>query len=105
MGKWLNNIGRMCKKKDGGYFLVFERRKDKNKEYIGDNPFPMVINEGDYFQLKAKKDDLAGLVAKGTLTQEQADKICEVVKFEISRAPQGEESKPEAKPDKSGVNF
>jgi hypothetical protein len=48
--KWLNNIGRMVKKKDNsGYFLVFERRKDKEGNPIGDNPFPLVIEEGTYF--------------------------------------------------------
>lgn len=104
-GKWLNNIGRIIKKKDGGFFMVFERRQDKNKEYMGENPFPLVVNEGDYFQLKAKKDDLAKLVADGKMTQETADKICETVRFEISRAPEGDGKKPAAKSNDDGVNF
>ncbi len=110
MGKWLNNIGRIIKKKDGGFFMVFERRQDKNKQYIGENPFPLVINEGDFFQLKPKADDLAKLVADGKISQETSDKICETVRFEINRAPAKEtdattETKSQAKPANSGVNF
>lgn len=86
-GKWLNNIARLLKTSGGKYFMVFERPKDKNKNPIGDNPFPLVINEGDTFQAKLKKDDLQGLVANGKLSQEQADRICETVKFEFSRGP------------------
>ncbi len=107
-GKWLNNIGRIIKKKDGGFFMVFERRQDKNKQYIGDNPFPMVINEGDFFQLKPKKEDLANLVLTGKLTQELSDKICETVRFEINKAPAKDESgqvTKTAKPNDGGVNF
>lgn len=104
--KWLNNIGRIIKKKDGGFFMVFERRQDKDKNYIGENPFPLVIIEGDYFQLKAKKDDLAKLVADGKMSQETADKICETVRFEINKAPDRED-KPQTKSGKSKdeVNF
>jgi len=85
--KWLNNIARLIKSSKGKYFMVFERAKDKNKKPIGDNPFPLIINEGDTFQAKLKKDDLQGLVNNGKLSQEQADNICETVKFEFSRAP------------------
>ncbi len=116
-GKWLNNIGRICrkgeKKADGSYdhFLVFERNKDKNKQPIGENPFPITIKEGDFFQLRSKKDDLAGLVAKGIMTQELADKIYENVRFEVSRAPAKETVAATAAPaapakkDDGGVNF
>ena len=108
--KWLNNIGRIIKKKDGGYFMVFERRKDKDQKYIGENPFPLIVNEGDFFQLKPKKDDLKGLIEQGKITEETANKICETVRFEISRAPQKDgESKgtadAPAKSKKDEVNF
>lgn len=109
--KWLNNIARVIKKKDGGFFLKFERRKDKNKQYIGDNPFPLVINEGDILQMRAKKDELAKLVADGKMSQETADKICETVRFEISKAPDSTAkatapaSSAPPKKDNNGVNF
>lgn len=90
--KWLNNIGRIIKKKDGGFFMVFERQLDKNKVPRGENPFPLTINEGDFFQLKAKSEDLRNLVESGKMTQETADAICENVRFEISRAPDREGS-------------
>jgi hypothetical protein len=102
MNGWLNNIARLCKKKDGGYFLVFERQKDKNKQPIGENPFPITINEGDYFQAKLKREDLAKLVSDGKMSQDTADKICESVKFEISRAPVKGSAKTESK---DGVDF
>lgn len=105
-GKWLNNIGRIIKKANGGFFMVFERQKDKNKEYIGESPFPLTINEGDFFQVKLKKDDLAKLVADGKMSQETADKICAVVKFEISRAPvEGAAKKSSKKQEDDEVAF
>lgn len=115
-GKWLNNIGRIIKKKDkedgtpGGYFMVFERRKDKDGNYIGDNCFPLTVNEGDFFQLKPKKDDLQGLVDAGKLKQEVADEICKTVRFEISRAPEkdsapAKDKSASKKADKDEVNF
>lgn len=91
--KWLNNIGRIIKKKDGGYFLVFERQKDADGNYRGEDPFPLTVNEGDIFQLKKKEDDLAGLVEMEKMTQETADKIAKVVRFEVSKAPDKEEKK------------
>lgn len=87
MSKWLNNIGRVIKSKKGSYFLIFERQKDKNKNYRGENPFPLTINEGDMFHLKLKKDDLQKMVDDGKMSQETADSICETVKFEVSKAP------------------
>lgn len=108
---WLNNIGRMIKKKPkeegkpAGYCLVFERRKDKDGKYIGESPFPLTINEGDYFQLRKKEDDLAGLVRDGKLSQEIANEICKSVKFEISRAPLGSKENKEAKETNDEVNF
>lgn len=103
-GKWLNNIGRVIKNKKGGYFLVFERQKDKNKKPKGDNCFPLTINEGDVFQMKLKKDDLQKLVDDGGMSQETADSICETVKFEISKAP-ARDGKPNKSDDSDGVNF
>jgi hypothetical protein len=100
---WINNFARIIKKKDGGYFMVFERQKDKNKQPIGPNPFPMTFNEGDFLQCKLKKDDLAKFVADGKMSQETADKICETVKFELSRAPAKDASAKKNDPD--GVNF
>lgn len=102
--KWLNNIARLLKTKDGKYFMVFERAKDKNKQPIGENPFPIVINEGDTLQAKLKKDDLAGLVANGKITQEVADRICETVKFEFSKGP-ARSAAPSKSNSDDGVNF
>jgi hypothetical protein len=106
-GKWLNNIGRIIKKKDGGFFMVFERQQDKAKQYIGESPFPLTINEGDFFQLKAKKDDLQRLVDTGKMSQETANKIAETVRFEISRAPAKTDGPPlpAKKANDDGVNF
>ncbi len=94
--QWKNNIGRMIKKKNGkGYFLAFGRALDKDKKPIGENHFPLVINEGDIIQMKPKGDDLARLVADGKMSEETATKICETVKFELSIAPakEGQQSK------------
>jgi len=91
MSKWINNVARMIKKKNGGYFLVFERRKDKDGNYVGESPFPLTIQEGDIFQAKKKADDLKGLVEMGSLTQEAADEICKRVGFEFSIAPKDEQ--------------
>lgn len=114
-GKWLNNIARLIaytKDNKKGYFLKFERQSKLNKEtnkreYIGENPFPLVINEGDTFQAKLKKDDLQRLVDEGKMTAETAAKICETVKFEFSKAPARDgapaSSGPETEDD--GVNF
>lgn len=108
-GKWFNNIARLIKKKAGGYFLVFERQKNKDGEYIGESPYPLTINEGDILQARLKKEDLAGLVKKGKMSQETADKICEHVKFEFSKAPASTEkgkSSTNNTPDDSGeVDF
>lgn len=100
-GKWLNNVARLIKKKDkedgspGGYFLEFGRRKDKDGNRIGDeNPYPLVINEGDIFQARVKKDELQKLVDKGDMTQEVADKISKHEKFEFSIAPKDETEEP-----------
>ncbi len=98
---WLNNIARIIKKKDGGHFLVFGRRTDKDKKPIGDNPFPLTVNEGDIFQMKAKSEDLQKLVDDGKMSQETADKICQTVRFEISRGP----SSNQGSSDDDGVNF
>lgn len=84
---WVNNLARVIKKKDGGYFLKFERQKNKDGKPYGDNPFPLAINEGDIFQMKRKEDDLQKLVDEGRMSQETADKICRTVRFEISKAP------------------
>jgi hypothetical protein len=102
--KWLNNIARLLKSRDGKYFLVFARPTDKNKKPIGDNPFPLVINEGDTLQAKLKKDDLQGLVNNGKLSQEQADRICETVKFEFSKGP-ARTNRPAKSTSDDGVNF
>lgn len=100
-GKWINNIARLIKKKTGGYFLVFERMKDKDGNPKGENPFPLTIHEGDILQAKLKKDDLAKLVDEGFMSPETAESICERVKFEFSIAPpregQQEENKAPAK--------
>jgi len=90
---WINNCARIIKTKKNSYFMVFERRKDKDGDHIGDNPFPMVINEGDTFNLRRKEDDLANLVKEGKISQETADKICETVRWEISRPPREENEK------------
>jgi hypothetical protein len=104
--KWLNNIARLIRRKDGKYFLKFERAQDKNKQYIGDSPFPLVINEGDVFQARLKKDDLQSLVDSGRMSQEVADRICETVKFEFSKAPDREAPKPSGQSEEDdGVNF
>lgn len=111
MGKWLNNIGRIIKNKKGGHFLIFERRKDKNQEYIGESPFPLTVNEGDIFQLRPKREDLQKLVDDGKLSAEAAESICAVVRFEVSRAPLKEEKSEPAKAksksskSKDEVNF
>jgi hypothetical protein len=108
---WKNNIGRMVKKKNGkGYFLIFGRRKDKDGKPLGENHFPLTINEGDIVQMKTKSDDLANLVREGKMSQETADKICESVKFELAIAPPKEDgdAKTEAadtSDDNSGVDF
>lgn len=86
-GKWLNNIARLIQTGEGKFGLVFERPQDKDGNYIGEDPFPLTINEGDWFQAKLKKDDLKRLVDSGKMSQETADKICKRVKFEFSRAP------------------
>ena len=79
--------------------MVFERRKDKEGNHIGDSPYPLVIQEGDIFPLRLKKDDLKRFVDEGSMSQETADKICETVKFEMSIPPQDEE-KPKTQPSK-----
>jgi hypothetical protein len=113
-GEWLNNVGRIIRvyKEDGetikNHFLKFERRKDKDGNYVGKNPFPLTINEGDTFTMKPKNEDLAGLVKNGTLSQEQADKIYRNVRFELNRPPEDETNKPKdeaKKPDAGGVDF
>ena len=86
-GKWLNNVARLIKKANGGYFLKFARPTTKDGKPIGDNPFPMTIQEGDVFQAKLKRDDLQSLIDKGIMSEEVADKICATVKFEFSKAP------------------
>jgi len=105
-GKWFNNIARLIKRKDGGYFLKFERASKKNEagEYVptGDNPYPLTINEGDIFQARLKRDDLAKLVENGKMSKETADSICESVKFEFSIAPKEGSA---AKVDKDEVDF
>lgn len=103
--KWLNNIGRVIKSKKGSYFLIFERQKDKNKNYRGDNCFPLVINEGDMFQLKLKKDDLQKLVDEGKMSQDTADSICETVKFEVSKAPPRDGTTNQSSNGDDEVNF
>lgn len=109
MNKWLNNIGRVIKAKKGNYFLVFERRKDKDDKPIGEDCFPLVINEGDTFQLKLKRDDLQKLVDEGKMSEETAEKICETVKFEVSKAPPRDAAEQHPAKGKSsnknGVNF
>jgi hypothetical protein len=109
-GKWLNNIARVIKKKSGGFFLKFERQKDKNGNYIGENPFPLLVNEGDIFQMRKKEDELARLVESGKMSQATADKITANVKYEISKAPdqaEASETKSETKSsnEKDEVNF
>lgn len=103
MSKWLNNIGRVIKAKSGNYFMVFERRKDKDGNPVGEDCFPLVFNEGDTLQLKLKKDDLQKLVDDGKMSQETADKICETVKFEVSRAPQDGSAQSQAKGNNSNA--
>ncbi len=102
--KWLNNIARLIKyEKNGkpGYFLLFERRKDKDGKFVGESPYPLTINEGDTLQAKLKTEDLKNLVAEGFLTQEAADDICKHTKFEFSKAPPREDD--QAKDQKSGT--
>lgn len=105
---WFNNIARLVKRKKDKpsdpdkYFVVFERRKDKNGNYVGESPFPLTIEEGTYFEAKKKSEDLKGLVELGTITQAQAEEICKYVGFEISLAPpredkQEQKKEPEAK--------
>lgn len=104
--KWFNNIARLLKRKDGKYFLKFERSKTKDGTYIGDSPFPLIINEGDTLQARLKKEDLQGLVDNGKLTEAQVAKICETVKFEFSKAPdRAEPTVTPVKDDDDGVNF
>jgi hypothetical protein len=91
--EWFNNIARIVKKKNGGYFLSFERQKNKEGEYLGESPYPIVINEGDIFQARTKKEDLGRLVELGKMSQEAADRICENVKFEMSIPPKKDEDK------------
>ncbi len=98
-GKWLNNVARLIKKKDGGYFLVFGRRTDKDGTPVGEDIFPLTINEGDIFQAKVKKDDLQRLVDDGRMDQETADDIARRVKFEFSIAPKKDEDQEEADED------
>lgn len=105
---WLNNIARVIKSpKTGTYFLAFERRKDKDGNHIGDSPYPLVINEGDTLPMRLKKDDLKGLVENGKISQEDADKICEVVKFEVNMPPKDGQKPTAPKSSKADddVNF
>ncbi len=100
-GKWFNNMARLIKH-NGKYFVEFGRPSRKNKqtgefERYGDSPFPITINEGDTLQAKLKKDSLTDMVAKGILSQEQANQIGERVKFEFDLAPP-REGKQEPKP-------
>lgn len=85
--QWHNNIGRIIKKENGGYFLVFERKKDKDKKYKGDSPFPITIEEGDYLHVELTKDSLEKAVKKKLLKKSVADKIAEREKFTISLPP------------------
>jgi hypothetical protein len=60
--------------------------------------------------LSKKVPTFKGLLDSGKMTQESADKICETVKFEISKAPVTEEKKeaapaPAKAPVKGGVEF
>ena len=107
--KWFNNIARLIKRKDGnGYFMVFERAKDKDGNYRGDSPFPLTINEGDVIQARLKKDELQKLVSSGKMSQETANKINEFVKFEFNIAPKAKpvELTPEDEiSDEEGVDF
>lgn len=85
--KWVNNIARVVKKKNGGYMLKFERQKDRDGNYKGDSPFPLTINEGDILHAELTKASLARAVEKGFMTEDTAKKISEREKFTISLAP------------------
>jgi hypothetical protein len=112
--KWFNNIARLIRYQKNEtspvtYFVKFERAKNKNKEYIGESPFPLVINEGDTLHARLKSEDLRGLVEQGRMTQKDADKICNNVKFEFSKAPDRSEPKVNTTVNSSGeddgINF
>ncbi len=104
--KWINNVARLIKKKDGGYFLKFGRATKKDGTAIGENPFPLTIQEGDIFQAKLKMADLQKALTDGKLDQAQANKICQTVKFEFSIAPKDGSKKTETKKaDDDEVNF
>lgn len=93
--KWVNNIARIVKKKNGGYMLKFERKQDRDGNYKGDSPFPLTINEGDILHAELTKESLAKAVEKGLMTEETAEKISKFEKFTISLAPSKEASKDE----------
>jgi hypothetical protein len=100
-GKWFNAMASLIKNpKNGNFFVKFARRTDKEGNPIGDNPYPVTFNEGDILKATLKRDDLAGLVKDGKMTQEIADKICETVKFEFHLGPPTDKSpkKPTGKP-------
>lgn len=107
---WYNNIARLVKKKNGKFCLIFERSKNKAGEHMGESPYPLVINEGDILQARLKREDLEGLVVSGKMSQEIADRICETVKFEISKAPDADDNLSKSvsvkkSPAKGGVDF
>lgn len=103
--KWVNNIARVIKKKNGGYMLAFGRKTDRDGNPKGDNPFPLVINEGDILHAELTKASLQKAVEKGLLQQETADKICANEKFTISLAPEkdGARNEEEDKPVKKNT--
>lgn len=104
-GKWFNNIARIIKTKKGGYVLVFGRPTDKDgKPKTEENPFPIVINEGDILPAKLKKVLLDKLVEEGRITEETAERIGAIEKFEIDLPPR-ETKKKKNKSDDDGVDF
>lgn len=114
--KWINGAIRLVKytkkQKDGtpllddkgrevqGFFLSFERRKDKDGNYVGENPFPLVINEGDTLPAeRVSRESLDEAVKAGRLSQAAAEAIIKNVAYTISIPPKDEGK---TKPAKNG---
>lgn len=83
--EWFNNIARLIKKKDGGYFLVFGRPTDKNgKRLKMDHPFPLTIKEGMIMNAQLTSDRLEYLVDNDLLDAKSAKQIAAREKFQFS---------------------
>jgi hypothetical protein len=101
--QWFNNIARLIEYQEGKFGLSFGRRRDKDGNIIKvkdkdgklvepPNPFPIVINEGDFLPAKSKKMQLKKLVENGVMSQETADNINRYEKFEIDLPPSGSDA-------------